>query len=146
MPRPLVSSASSVWEGDLPSGSGRTTVASDAFPTVEVNWKARTEGELRHTNPEELIAAAHASCYSMALSNELATNGTVPRRVETSAAVTFAIGDDGPSISGITLTVEAEVPGISEEDFQALAEGAKVGCPVSKALAAVPITLAATLR
>ncbi|MBN8882577.1 osmotically inducible protein OsmC [Salana multivorans] len=145
MPRPVISTASSVWEGDLASGGGRVTVASDAFPTVPLTWKARSEGELRHTTPEELIAAAHAGCYSMALSNELASSGSTPERIEASANVTFEIGDAGPVISGIELTVEGKVPGISEEDFLAIAEAAKVGCPVSKALAAVPITLSATL-
>lgn len=145
MPRPVISNASSVWEGDLTGGGGRVTVASNAFPTVPLTWKARSEGQQSHTTPEELIAAAHAGCYSMALSNELASAGSTPTRVEASAAVTFEIGDEGPAITGITLTVEAVVPGITEEDFLSIAEAAKVGCPVSKALASVPITLAATL-
>lgn len=146
MPRPVVSSASSVWQGDLASGSGRTAVASGAFPEVSLTWKARSEGVERSTTPEELIAAAHASCYAMALSHELASAGHTATRVEASAAVTFEVGEGGPGITGIALTVEAEVPGIAEEQFLAIADGAKNGCPVSRALAAVPITLAATLR
>ncbi|HCX84595.1 MAG TPA: peroxiredoxin [Micrococcales bacterium] len=143
MPRPVISEASTVWHGDLLSGSGRTTPASGAFPTVDLAWNSRAEGAGATTTPEELIAAAHASCYSMALSHELAGKGTPPTRVETSAAVTFVAGE---GITGIVLTVEAEVPGITEEDFLAVADGAKTGCPVSAALAAVPITLEATLR
>ncbi|PWD49639.1 peroxiredoxin [Serinibacter arcticus] len=142
MPKPVNSSASTVWEGDLASGSGRTTVASGAFPTVDVSWRSRAEGAGGQTTPEELIAAAHASCYSMALSHELAGKGTPPTRVETSATVTFVAGE---GITGITLTVEATVPDISEEDFLAVAESAKTGCPVSAALAAVTITLEASL-
>lgn len=142
MPKTVNSSASTVWEGDLASGSGRTTVASGAFPTVDVSWRSRAEGAGGQTTPEELIAAAHASCYSMALSHELAGKGTPPTRVETSATVAFVAGE---GITGITLTVEASVPGITEEDFLAVAEAAKTGCPVSAALAAVSITLEASL-
>lgn len=142
MPTPVTSSAGTVWHGDLLSGGGSTTPASGAFGPVDVTWRART-GEGAGTTPEELLAAAHASCYSMALSHELSGAGTPPTRVETSAAVTFVAGT---GITGIALTVEAEVPGVSEEDFLRIAEAAKVGCPVSAALAAVPITLAATLR
>ncbi|TGO04564.1 OsmC family peroxiredoxin [Serinibacter arcticus] len=143
MPRTVNSAASTVWEGDLASGSGRTTVASGAFPAVDISWRSRAEGEGGQTTPEELIAAAHASCYSMALSHELAGKGTPPTRVETSASVAFVAGE---GITGITLTVEATVPGISEDDFLAVAEAAKTGCPVSAALASVPITLEATLK
>lgn len=143
MPTPITSSASTVWLGDLASGSGRTEPASGAFGPVDVSWKSRTGETGGQTTPEELIASAHASCYSMALSHELAGKGTPPARVETSAAVDFVAGE---GIKGIALTVEAEVPGISEEDFLAVAEAAKTGCPVSAALSAVPITLSATLR
>lgn len=142
MPKPVISSASTAWEGDLASGSGRTTVASGAFPTVDVSWKSRAEGAGGQTTPEELVAAAHASCYAMALSHELAGKGTPPTKVDTTAAVTFVAGE---GITGIALTVEATVPGISAEDFLAVAEAAKAGCPISAALAAVPITLEATL-
>lgn len=145
MPRPVVSSASSEWKGDLATGSGRTSVASGAFTPVALTWKARSEGGEPQTTPEELIAAAHASCYAMALSHELASAGHAPESVTAEADVTFEIGDDGPGISGIALTVTGTVPGISESDFLQIAEAAKLGCPVSKALAAVPITLKATL-
>lgn len=145
MPRPVVSSAKSVWSGDLPHGSGKTTVASGAVPEVALTWKARSEGGEPKTTPEELIAAAHASCYAMALSNELATAGHTPDSVTAQAEVTFEVTADGPAITGIALAVTGVVPGIGEEDFLAIADAAKSGCPVSKALAAVPITLTATL-
>lgn len=143
MPTPVTSSASTVWTGDLASGAGSTTVASGALETFGVSWRTRTGEAGGQTTPEELIAAAHASCFSMALSHELAGAGTPPTRVETSAAVRFVAGE---GITGIALTVEAEVPGISEEDFLKVAQAAKVGCPVSAALASVEITLEATLR
>ncbi|GMA31161.1 OsmC family peroxiredoxin [Litorihabitans aurantiacus] len=143
MPRPVISNASTAWKGDLASGSGTTTVASGAFPAVDVSWRTRAEGEGGQTTPEELIAAAHASCYAMALSHELAGKGTPPTTVDTSASVTFVAGE---GITGIALTVSATVPDISEEDFLAVAEAAKAGCPVSAALASVPITLEATLQ
>lgn len=145
MPRPVVSSANSLWKGDLAHGRGSTSVASGAIGEVSLTWKARSEGGEPTTTPEELIAAAHASCYAMALSNELASAGHTPESVDAKADVTFAIGDDGPAITGIHLTVRGAVPGISEEDFLTTAEAAKNGCPVSKALAAVPITLEASL-
>ena len=142
MPKPVVSSANTTWTGDLFSGSGTTSVASGAIDTFDVSWKTRAGEAGGQTTPEELIAAAHASCYSMALSNELTSAGTPPTRVETAAAVTFVAGE---GITGITLTVSADVPGISPEQFETIAQAAKVGCPVSQALASVPITLEATL-
>jgi osmotically inducible protein OsmC len=98
------------------------------------------------TNPEELIAAAHAGCYSMALSNILATAGSTPTKVETTAQVSLEVGADGAAITGIELTCVAVVPGISDAAFLEHANAAKVGCPVSKALSATPITLTATLQ
>jgi osmotically inducible protein OsmC len=134
------------WTGDLASGSGTIErVGSGAFGPLEVSWAARTEEQSGgKTSPEELIAAAHASCFSMALSSGLAKAGTPPERLETSATVTFVPG------SGITksaLTVRAVVPGLDEAAFREAAEAAKVNCPVSQALAAVPeITLEAQLE
>jgi len=133
------------WTGDLASGSGTIErVGSGAFGPLDVSWAARTEEESGgKTSPEELIAAAHASCFSMALSSGLAKAGTPPERLETSATVTFVPG------SGITksaLTVRAVVPGLDEAAFREAAEAARVNCPVSQALAAVPeITLDAQL-
>lgn len=142
MPKPVISTASTTWNGDLFTGSGKTTVSSGALETFDVSWKTRAGEAGGQTTPEELIAAAHASCYSMALSNELASAGTPPVRVETSAAVTFVAGE---GITGIVLSVSAEVPDITPEAFATIAEAAKVGCPISQALASVPISLEATL-
>ncbi|WP_159622301.1 OsmC family peroxiredoxin [Ruania rhizosphaerae] len=138
----VVSNASTAWTGDLFNGSGRTTFDTSGLGTFDVSWKARTEPGAGTTTPEELIAAAHASCFSMAFSNELASNGTPPESVNTAAEVTF---EPGTGITGIALTVSAVVVGISEEDFQRIAAAAKEGCPVSGALRATPITLSATL-
>lgn len=97
------------------------------------------------TNPEELVAAAHAGCFSMALSNALASAGHPPTSVKTEASVHFGQTEGGFAITSIDLTTVGEVPGIDEAEFLQLAEGAKAGCPISKALAAVPITLSAKL-
>ena len=139
-------SASTEWKGDLATGSGQTTFETSGIGTYEVTWKARTEQAEGKTSPEELIAAAHASCYSMAFSNILKQAGHTPESIKTSAEVDFDTSD-GAQISEIRLTVRATVPGISEEDFQSNAQAAKEGCPVSKALASVPsITLDAALE
>lgn len=142
MPTPITNKASTQWNGDLVSGSGTTTFNTSGIGTFDVNWKARSEQSGAVTTPEEFIAAAHATCYSMAFSHELADNKTPPTQVNTSAEVTFVAGT---GITGIHLTVEASVPGLNEDDFQRIAEAAKVGCPVSQALKAVDITLSATL-
>jgi lipoyl-dependent peroxiredoxin len=140
----LTSKASTVWKGNLFQGSGTTTMDSSGLGTFDVTWKARTEEERSRTNPEELLAAAHATCFSMAFSNELDQNGTPPSQLDTVAEVTFST-DGGAHISGVHLTVRAQIEGISEEDFQRIAEAAAAGCPVSKALAGTDITLTATL-
>ena len=111
--------------------------------TFDLSWKARTEEGQAATNPEELIGAAHAGCFSMAFSNILDKNGTPATQLDTRAEVTF--DPNGPEISGIHLTVRGQVEGISAEDFQRLADQAKGGCPVSKALTGTKITLAAEL-
>ncbi|QDG66582.1 MULTISPECIES: OsmC family protein [Micrococcaceae] len=135
--------AHTVWNGDLITGSGQTTLDSSGLGTFEVTWKARTEAAEGKTSPEELIAAAHASCFSMAFSNMLAQAGHAPEEVNTKADVTFV---PGTGITGSHLTVSAKIPGISEEEFQKIASEAKVGCPVSGALASIDITLDATLQ
>lgn len=135
--------AEAEWRGDLIEGSGNLKVASGAF-SGPYDWRSRS-AEGPNTNPEELIAAAHAGCFSMAFSHGLATAGFPPTRVHTTARVLLEKGDAGFSIPRIDLETEAEVPGISQEKFQELANGAKTGCPVSKALAATEITLKATL-
>ncbi|BAS08531.1 peroxiredoxin OsmC [Arthrobacter sp. Hiyo4] len=135
--------AHTVWNGDLMTGSGQTTLDSSGLGTFEVTWKARTEAAEGKTSPEELIAAAHASCFSMAFSNMLAQAGHAPEEINTKADVTFV---PGTGITGSHLTVSAKIPGISEEEFQKIAAEAKVGCPVSGALASIDITLDATLQ
>ncbi len=136
--------ASVTWSGSLLEGSGTiNSVGSGAFGPLDVTWASRTEESGGRTSPEELIAAAHASCFSMALSSGLAKAGTPPERLETSATVTFVPGE---GITKSALTVRGTVPGMDEAAFREAAEGAKANCPVSKALAAVPeITLDASM-
>jgi osmotically inducible protein OsmC len=122
------------WEGDLASGSGTFTVGSGSIGPQDVSWSARTEEPGGKTSPEELLAAAHASCFSMALSAGLARAGTPPRRLETEAAVTFDKVGDGWKVVSSALTVRGDVPGADEEAFRAAAEDAKENCPVSQAL------------
>jgi lipoyl-dependent peroxiredoxin len=133
------------WHGDLMSGNGRIdTVTSGALGGLDVDWRARSEDGQTKTSPEELIAAAHAACFSMALSNGLAQAGHPAEELKTSATVTFQPGE---GITKIRLQVAGNVPGMSEDDFRQAAEAAKANCPVSKALAGVPeITLDAGLQ
>ena len=132
MPRAR-SKARAVWEGDLAHGGGRVAPGSGAFDEQDVTWASRTERSAGKTSPEELIAAAHASCFAMAFSHGLAQAGHPPEQVEVSAEVTFDT-NAGPKITTSELTVNARVPGIDEAQFQEIAEGAKEGCPVSGAL------------
>ena len=134
--------AAAHWEGDLVSGSGRVTFQSSGIGTYDVSWAARTEGPGGKTSPEELIAAAHSSCFNMAFSHDLAKAGTPPTTLDTTAAVTFV---PGTGITQIVLSVVGTVPGMSLDAFRKAAEAAKEGCPVSQALKAVPITLEARL-
>ena len=133
------------WHGDLMSGDGRVdSVTSGAFGGLDVDWTARTEDAQSKTSPEELIAAAHAACFSMALSNGLAQVGHPADELKTSATVTFQPGE---GITKIALAVAGTVPGMDTDAFQKAAETAKENCPVSKALASVPeITLDARLQ
>src|SRR4051812_28582395 len=133
-----------VWTGDLTSGSGTIgSVTSGAFGPLDVSWPSRAEEPNGKTSPEELIAAAWASCFSMALSAGLGRAGTPPERLETSATVTFQPGEG--IIKG-ALTVKGAVPGLDADGFREAAEGAKANCPVSKALAGIPeVTLDAQL-
>ena len=133
------------WRGDLKSGSGTASVASGLFNEGNYSFSSRFE-EGRGTNPEELIAAAHAGCFSMALSNILAGEGHTPESVKTTAKVHLRTVDGNPTISRIDLVSEGRVPGIDQAQFTAYAEQAKAGCPVSRALAGVSeITLEAKL-
>jgi osmotically inducible protein OsmC len=133
------------WQGDLMSGGGRVdSVSSGAIGGLDVDWRARSEDVGSKTSPEELIAAAHASCFSMALSNGLAQEGHAPEQLKTSATVTFQPGE---GITKIALDVAGRVPGLEADAFQRAAEQAKENCPVSKALASVPeISLSARLE
>lgn len=143
MPRPITNSATAQWKGDLPSGSGSVNLDSSRAGSFTTSWKARAEESGGTTTPEELIAAAHATCFSMAFSHALAGNETPPTQVDTQAEVTFVAGE---GITKIALTMSATVDGISEEDFHSIAQDAKKNCPVSQALASVKeITLDARL-
>ncbi len=134
--------ANAHWEGPLIGGSGTTSLDSSGLGKFDVDWPARSEQPGGKTSPEELIAAAHSACYSMALSGALAKAGTPPQSVDTRADVTF---QPGTGITGVVLTVRAVIPGISADEFQSAAEDAKKNCPVSKALTGTTITLDASL-
>jgi len=134
--------ATTRWEGSLLEGAGKVTMESSGLGTYDVSWPARTEEPNGKTSPEELIAAAHSSCFSMALSGALAKAGTPPTSLDTKADATFQPGE---GITGVHITVVGRVEGMSEEDFKAAAEGAKQNCPVSKALTGTTITLDASL-
>jgi lipoyl-dependent peroxiredoxin len=134
--------ATTTWHGTLLEGSGRVELDSSGLGGFDVSWPSRAEEPDGRTSPEELIAAAHSSCFSMALSSGLAKAGTPADTLETTAAVTFQPGE---GITGIQLSVRGTVPGASAEDFIAAAEAAKEGCPVSKALTGTTITLDAAL-
>ncbi|MGY1830554.1 OsmC family protein [Geodermatophilus sp. SYSU D01180] len=139
-------SARTAWNGTLQEGSGQVELSSSKLGTFDVSWPKRTSEEAGgSTSPEELVAAAHSACFSMALSNEIAKAGGTPQSLEVTADVTLGL-QDGATITGITLTVRAEVDGLDADGFEQAAQAAKVGCPVSKALAAVDITLDARLE
>ena len=138
----VTSEATTVWKGGLFDGAGEVSFVSSGLGTFDVNWKARSEGSTSVTTPEELIAAAHSSCFSMAFSLALAENGTPPESIDTTASVTFK---PGTGITGSHLNVNVVVPGLDPEEFERLAQAAKAGCPVSQALAGVEITIEATL-
>lgn len=138
----VTSEATTAWKGSLAEGSGSVALATSGAGTFDVDWKARSEGSDSVTTPEELLAAAHSACFSMALSNALAQNGTPPQSVNATASVTFK---PGTGITGSHLNVNAVVPGIDAETFDRIAQDAKANCPVSAALAGIEITLEATL-
>ena len=137
----LTSEATAIWKGTLFEGSGDVNLDSSGLATFPVNWKARAEGVENMTNPEELLAAAHSSCFCMALSLALAQAGSPAESIQTTAAVTF---EAGKGVLGSHLLVSARVPGITEEQFEQFAEDAKQNCPISQALA-IPITIEAEL-
>jgi osmotically inducible protein OsmC len=127
--------ATTHWEGSLFEGAGQVTLESSGIGTYDVSWASRAEEANGKTSPEELIAAAHSACFSMALSNGLATAGTPPTSMDTTAEVDFV---PGTGITEIRLKVRATIDGMSNDDFVAAAEDAKANCPVSQALASVP--------
>jgi osmotically inducible protein OsmC len=131
-------SALTIWNGSLLEGSGQVTLDSSGVGSFPVSWPARSEEPGGMTSPEEMIAAAHSSCFSMALSNGLAKAGTAPAQLETKAEVDF---QPGVGITEIRLHVKGDVPGLDAQGFEAAAEDAKENCPVSQALKSVPITL-----
>jgi osmotically inducible protein OsmC len=127
--------AEATWTGDLVSGSGVVSaVTSGKFRDLGVTWADRTQESSGKTSPEELLAASHAACFSMAFSARLAKNGTPPNRLDVTADVTFAQVDGGWKVASSALTVRGEVPGISEQDFVTIAEDARDNCPISVAL------------
>ena len=136
-------SASAVWNGSLKEGKGTISSQSGALKALQYSFAARfAEGV--GTNPEELIAAAHAGCFSMALSAELGKAGFTPDSIETTAVVTLDLHDK-PTVTKSHLTTTAKIPGIDKAKFDEIANGAKAGCPISRLLAAAEITLDATL-
>ncbi|AJZ85533.1 OsmC family peroxiredoxin [Streptomyces antimycoticus] len=134
--------AHTVWQGNLAQGQGTVTFDSSGIGEQQVSWPSRAEQANGKTSPEELIAAAHSSCFSMALSHGLTQAGNPPTQLTTQADVTF---QPGTGITGIHLTVEGTVEGLDEAAFTAAAEDAKKNCPVSQALAGTEITLSAKL-
>ena len=131
------------WEGSLKEGAGEVTLVSSGIGTYPVDWRARTEQSNGMTSPEELIAAAHSTCFSMSVANELVLAGhPAPTAVDTKAEVTF---QPGQGITGSKLTVKAVVPGIDEDAFQAAVAAAEKNCPVSRALTGTTITVEASL-
>ncbi len=129
------------WNGTLQDGSGRTELTSSGVGTFEVSWPRRTGNTADGvTSPEELIAAAHSSCFSMALSNEIAKAGGTPRSLQVSAEVTLDLSS-GATITSSKLTVNGEVEGLDAAGFEQAAQAAKAGCPVSKALTGIDIEL-----
>lgn len=134
--------ATTRWEGSLMEGAGKVTMESSGIGTYDVSWPARAEEPNGKTSPEELIAAAHSACFSMALSAALAKQGTPPTSLDTKADVTFQPGE---GITGIHITVVGSVEGLDADGFAKAAEGAKENCPVSQALKGTTITMDASL-
>jgi osmotically inducible protein OsmC len=137
-----VRTADAHWEGSLLDGEGHVELVSSGLGGFDVTWASRAEEPAGRTSPEELIAAAHSTCFSMALSNGLAKGGNPPTSLDTRADVTFQPGE---GITGVKLTVRGVVPGITAKEFEAAAEDARDNCPVSQALTGTTITVEATL-
>lgn len=131
----MASKASAVWTGSLKEGKGTISTATGVLNNANYSFATRFEGAAAGTTPEEMIAAAHASCFSMALGAQLGNAGLTPERIETQAAVTLAKTDGGFAVTKIALTTTAKVPGATQEQFDTAAQGAKTGCPISKLFA-----------
>jgi osmotically inducible protein OsmC len=144
----IVSRAEASWSGSLTDGSGEVSaISSHAFTSLPITWAARTEDHGGRTSPEELVAAAHAACYSMAFASNLTKAGTPPTRLDVAAEVTFDKLEAGWKVASSALSVRGVVPGISAADFAAIAETAKDGCPISGALKGnVALSVEATLE
>lgn len=139
--------ARTAWNGSLQDGSGQTELSSSQVGTYDVSFPKRAADEAGGTtSPEELIAAAHSACFAMALSNEIGKAGGTPQALDVTAEVTLGQVDGAPAITTIALTVRGEVDGLDAAGFEQAAQAAKTGCPVSKALSAVEITLDAALE
>jgi osmotically inducible protein OsmC len=138
--------ATTIWEGDIAHGNGVLTGASGALDSLAVTWASRTERSNGKTSPEELIAAAHSSCFSMALSNELGEGGHAPEQLEVTAKVTLDMKDGAPTVTTSELTVAGKVPGIDQAAFAQAAQKAAKNCPISRALAGVQITVSPMLQ
>src|SRR5438270_9398182 len=139
-------SATTAWDGDLANGNGVVIGASGGLGDLPVTWASRTERSDGKTSPEELVAAAHASCFSMALAHELTQAGNLPEHLDVSAKVTLDQKDGAPTVTTSELTVTGRVPGIDQAAFEQAASDASKGCPVSRALASLEITVSATLQ
>jgi lipoyl-dependent peroxiredoxin len=138
--------ANAVWEGDLLGGSGKVSTKSGVVDDATVKWSSRAEQADENTSPEELIAAAHATCVAMALAGELARAGTPPTRLETEATATFEKADEGFRFTTMRLSIRGQVEGLDDDGFRKAAEGAKENCPVSQALKGnVEVSLDASL-
>ncbi len=136
-----VRTAKAHWEGSLMEGAGQVALESSGIGTYDVSWASRANDANGKTSPEELIAAAHSTCFSMALSHALAGAGNAPESIDTTADVTFQPGE---GITGIKLSVNGKVPGLTADEFAQFAEEAKKNCPVSQALTGTTITLDVT--
>jgi lipoyl-dependent peroxiredoxin len=140
-------SATAVWQGDLLGGSGSVSGATGLFRDLPTSWASRTEEPGGRTSPEELLAAAHASCFSMAFSNILAKAGFPPERVEINVEITFTKLDPGWTVTHSAIKAKARVPGVDDKTFQESAQAAKDGCPISRALnPTIDVSVEATLE
>ena len=137
--------ANTVWEGGLAKGNGTLSIKSGATDDLPVTWASRTERSDGKTSPEELIAAAHSSCFAMALSHELGEAGHEPERLDVTSVVTLDLVDDAPTVTTSKITVRGRVSGIDQDEFEKYAQGAGENCPISRALGGVDISVDAKL-